>query len=136
MKPVLMNLDLCPSTIESNSFLLVSGCFVATMDRIMKERKASVTDNIPSAELQELVDDRAVDDQHLERRAPLPVERQCAQQALLHRQFEVGVRKHDAGIFGVEPENRPQAMDFGCLAGADERRHVDLPQPQHPRHDD
>ena len=41
-------MDLCPSTMESSSFSLFSVCLAATIERIEKERKASVTDNVPS----------------------------------------------------------------------------------------
>src|ERR1700674_703105 len=50
MNRVLMNFDLCPSTIVSSNALLASVCLVATIERIENARKASVTDSVPSAE--------------------------------------------------------------------------------------
>ncbi|MCC2690881.1 MAG: hypothetical protein K0S21_3684, partial [Rhizobiaceae bacterium] len=43
-----MNFDLCCVTIVSSSCLLWSVCLAAIMERIEKERRASVTDNVPS----------------------------------------------------------------------------------------
>src|SRR3954468_14259570 len=36
-------------TMVSSNYLLFSVCFVATIERIEKDRRASVTDNVPSA---------------------------------------------------------------------------------------
>ena len=48
---VLMKLDVCSVTMASSSCLLASVCLVAIMERIEKDRRASVTDNVPSAEV-------------------------------------------------------------------------------------
>ena len=63
-------------------------------------------------ELQELVRDRPMHDQHLQSRAALAVERQGTEQALLHRKRDVGVGQNDR-VLGIEAENGPQAVSFG-----------------------
>jgi len=50
MKRVLMNFDLCSTTIASSKFSLASVCFAATIERMENERSASETDNVPSAQ--------------------------------------------------------------------------------------
>jgi len=47
---VLMKLDRCSFTIAFNNRLLASVCLVATIERIEKDRRASLTDKVPSAE--------------------------------------------------------------------------------------
>ena len=44
MKPVLMKLDLCALTISSSSLLELSPCLAAIIERIEKDRRASLTD--------------------------------------------------------------------------------------------
>ena len=63
---------------------------------------------------QERLDDGLMHDQHLQRRAALAVEGQGSDQALLDRKLKVGVGQNDGGVLGVEPENGPQAITFGC----------------------
>ena len=84
--------------------------------------------------LEELARHPPVDEEDLERGAALPVERQRSEQALAHRQVEVGVREHDRRVLRLEPEHAAQAVrarmrllqGIGGLAAADERQHVDL----------
>lgn len=50
MKSVWMNFDLWLRVISSSSFLLGSVCLAAIIERIEKDRSASVTESVPSAE--------------------------------------------------------------------------------------
>ena len=93
--------------------------------------------------LQEFVDDRAVHEQHLQRGAALPVERQRAEQAFLDGQVEVRIGQHDRRVLRVEPEDCAQPVRLrvlllqviGHLARPDQRQHVDLARCEHVRHD-
>lgn len=46
---MLMKLDRCSFTTAFNNRLLASVCFVAIIERIEKDRNASLTDNVPLA---------------------------------------------------------------------------------------
>ena len=71
---------------------------------------------------QEGLDDRLMDDQHLQGRAALAVEGQASEEAFLDGKLDIGVRQDDGGVLGVEAENGPQAMRLRVAASSDDRR--------------
>ena len=75
-----------------------------------------------------------MDDQHLERRTALPIERERSQQAFLDGQFDVRIGKDDRGVLGVQSEDGAKPMRFrvlllevvGNFAGSDQCQDIDF----------
>nr|GFA76641.1 hypothetical protein [Tanacetum cinerariifolium] len=84
--------------------------------------------------LQKAADHVFVDEEDLQRRAALAVERQGAGDGFRHCVVQVHIRQHDARVLGVQTQGGTQTVRLGVqlfqgagrLVGADEGKHVDL----------
>ena len=98
----------------------VKGAIAAAFDKyglgldLFNVQSINLPEDLQEA-LDKRIDDRAMHEQHLKRRATLTVERQRTQQAFLDRQFEVRIGQHDRGVLGIEPKDRAQAVRLRML---------------------